>query len=403
MARTGITQYKPRMNRNSRMASESERTVSLSEDSMSDTAECDRADGSEFDHEESLSDSHSDADDTVTAKRKRKYTRHKKETLAARLRRYIVETASSDCLSTDGKALTCTACECSVGFGQISQVRDHLGTKKHDDSKRRKTKREDESTLRQQLLSQTVNTMRANAVNSNQFYIDTAAAFAAADIPLHKLSVPTFKRYLEKYTGKHIPNESTVRKHYVETAYLTVVEKIRAALNDHYIFIQVDETQLHGHKVAHLLVGKLDSNGPGTAFLLACEVLPRTNSETVAQFLNESLRILWPARVEYNRILLLISDAAAYMKATYNSLKVLYPKMIHITCLAHGLHNICEKVRYAFPTVNALISDGKSVFVKAPNRVSYLKTATQLQQIIANNRRFMQIMKIMLQIMFRCR
>jgi hypothetical protein len=152
---------------------------------MSDTGERDHADGAEFDHDESVSDGSSN--DSVTPKRKRKYTRHKKETLAARLRRYIVETASTDCLSTDGKILTCTACECPVGYGQISQVRDHLGTKKHEDAKRRKIKRDDESRMRQQLLSHTVNTMRTNAANSNQFYIDTAAAFAAADIPLYKL------------------------------------------------------------------------------------------------------------------------------------------------------------------------------------------------------------------------
>jgi len=41
------------------------------------------------------------------------------------------------------------------------------------------------------------------------------------------------------------------------------------------------------------------------------------------------------------------------------ALIVLYPKMIHLTCLAHAIHRIAETVRDEFPLVDNLISETK--------------------------------------------
>lgn len=62
--------------------------------------------------------------------------------------------------------------------------------------------------------------------------------------------------------------------------------------------------------------------------------------------------------------MLVTTDAAAYMIAAMNSLKVLFPKMLHVTCFAHALHRLAEFVRHQFPDVNSLISSVKAVFVK---------------------------------------
>jgi hypothetical protein len=48
--------------------------------------------------------------------------------------------------------------------------------------------------------------------------------------------------------------------------------------------------------------------------------------------------------------------------------------MLHITCLAHALHCICEFVRDEFPPdIDKLISLCKKIFLKAPSRVSLYK------------------------------
>lgn len=68
--------------------------------------------------------------------------------------------------------------------------------------------------------------------------------------------------------------------------------------------------------------------------------------------------------IKYDRILLGMTDAAAYMISAMRSLKTLFPKMLHVTCFAHGLHRVAEYIRCQFKNVNELVSNTKSVFVK---------------------------------------
>lgn len=56
-------------------------------------------------------------------------------------------------------------------------------------------------------------------------------------------------------------------------------------------------------------------------------------------------------------------------------LKFFYEKLIHCTCLAHGINRIAETIRLQFPLVNELVKSGKKIFVKAPLRVQHFKTA----------------------------
>lgn len=42
-----------------------------------------------------------------------------------------------------------------------------------------------------------------------------------------------------------------------------------------------------------------------------------------------------------DRVLLLLSDAAAYMIRCAKNLAPFYQKMTHITCLVHGLQRVC--------------------------------------------------------------
>ncbi|KAF2889861.1 hypothetical protein ILUMI_16312 [Ignelater luminosus] len=54
--------------------------------------------------------------------------------------------------------------------------------------------------------------------------------------------------------------------------------------------------------------------------------------------------------------------------------------MVHVTCLAHGLHRTCEETREMHPAVNSLISHVKKVFCKALSRIQlfYSKLPTIL-------------------------
>lgn len=77
--------------------------------------------------------------------------------------------------------------------------------------------------------------------------------------------------------------------------------------------------------------------------------------------------------MQYNKILLVVTDAAPYMCSAMNSLKVLFPKMIHLTCLAHGLNRVAEFIRGENTNANNLIAKVKSVFSKVCFNISILE------------------------------
>jgi hypothetical protein len=64
-------------------------------------------------------------------------------------------------------------------------------------------------------------------------------------------------------------------------------------------------------------------------------------------------------------MLLFVSDAARYTIKAAKALQLLYPKMVHITCLAHALHRAAEEVRGSYPEVDKLIANGKKIFIKS--------------------------------------
>ena len=117
-----------------------------------------------------------------------------------------------------------------------------------------------------------------------------------------------------------------------------------------------------------MIIGILDARQESKIYLLNSQQLDKTNSTTIAQFFAISIALLWPDGILFEKVLLLVTDAASYMKRAATTLQVLYPNMIHLTCLCHGLHRIAEEIRINFPNVDKLISNVKKVFLKAPSR-----------------------------------
>jgi hypothetical protein len=77
--------------------------------------------------------------------------------------------------------------------------------------------------------------------------------------------------------------------------------------------------------------------------------------------MSEEFKVLWPTEA-HEKVLILYSDAAAYLLRAATALKVFYSNLIHFTCLAHGLRYFAEEVKARFPQVNKLISMTKNCF-----------------------------------------
>jgi len=54
-------------------------------------------------------------------------------------------------------------------------------------------------------------------------------------------------------------------------------------------------------------------------------------------------------------------------------IKILYSKMIHVTCIAHALHRVAEFIRGRFQNIDCWVSNLTKIFMKAPFRVEIFK------------------------------
>jgi len=209
--------------------------------------------------------------------------------------------------------------------------------------------------------------------DNNSFNKDLCLNLVSANIPWAKLKNPVFRNFLEKYPSKSIPYESTLRKNYLGPFYNETLSTIREIIGDSHIWFAVDETtDVTSRYIAHLLVAVLKSDVPTQLYLIACRELQKTNNSTISRFIN-GLKLLRPLGGHDENIILMLSDAAPYMVKTGDVLKVFYPNIIHVICVAHMLNRVAEKVREIHIMINKLINNVKKSFLKAPSRVQVYK------------------------------
>jgi hypothetical protein len=79
--------------------------------------------------------------------------------------------------------------------------------------------------------------------------------------------VPKFRSFFEKYCKEQVPDESTLRKSYLDVCYQETIVNILEEIGDSCICVAVDKTiDVLGRFVANLIVGKLHPEAPPVHF-----------------------------------------------------------------------------------------------------------------------------------------
>jgi hypothetical protein len=141
---------------------------------------------------------------------------------------------------------------------------------------------------------------------------------------------------LSEISGKHIPDESTLRKGYVKPLYIEKIEKIRSTVDNNNVYFIIDETTDRAQNfVINTLVGVLNGNPTKPMLLSTCFVEETDNSTIISTFMH-SCQILWPEKIYFSKVLLVVTDQASYMvKALKNLKEGSFTNLHHVTCLAH--------------------------------------------------------------------
>ena len=152
-------------------------------------------------------------------------------------------------------------------------------------------------------------------------------------------------------------------------------EKFADEVKGKKIWVSVDETtDVMGRMIGNVVIGILSAEGAGKTYLLNSVHLEHTNHATMCTLFLDSIKLLGDSFDAKTQILLLVTDGVAYMLLFGKTIKDIYPKIIHVTCLDHALHRLCETIRLLYSDVNELISNGKKIFRKSPSRIQKFKT-----------------------------
>ena len=244
----------------------------------------------------------------------------------------------------------CNLCNCAVSRNKRFLVDSHRNTSKHQKALRRRS---------QNLIPQTLQTLSRSS--DYNFVEKVTKAFLFADIPLYKLN-NTHTKNLIRDIGHRLPSETTSRRTALQLSE-DELKRIRNAVCDKQFFFIVDESTLSDTQYLNILMGSETSH---VSYLYDCQPLKcAPNSNIIAQAVDDTVRNL---EINSSFFCLLLSDAAKCMIVAGITLKSLYTKLFHVTCVAHLLHNCAVKIKSHFEDMDQLIAKVKTVTTKNKTR-----------------------------------
>ena len=128
----------------------------------------------------------------------------------------------------------------------------------------------------------------------------------------------------------------------------------------------MDEAEIAKQKYISVLVGSLDA--PNQTFLVDCHPHDSGSNVDSSIILHTMDDILRQLEIKRENFSLFLTDAVRYMSLAGKTLKELYPSLMHVTCVAHLLHNRAMRVRAHFKNIDEIIATIKAATIKNTNR-----------------------------------
>jgi hypothetical protein len=188
---------------------------------------------------------------------------------------------TDDSFTTDGKIVIYLACNRSIGCSMKSRLEQNARSSLH-------TKNMQLSFSKKLVL---LTQVQQSSTSRNELFKDMCNWMVSANSPWFKLQMPEFRSFLEKYCKQHMPDQSTLRKHYLPTWYEETLENMRGNIGVAFLWVAV------GCFIENLVAVNLDIEVPSNPHLICFKVLRHTYHSTVAIFLNDWLKALWPTGV----------------------------------------------------------------------------------------------------------
>lgn len=285
----------------------------------------------------------------------------KKAKRSAPLSRLTADARASqfpDDFYSDGGILFCKFCDHCVDFTRLDTVKDHMKSKKH--LSRRDAKSRPSSSGKQVTLTSLV---KAKDLRE-EFILDFIKVCTLADIPLEKTE--RMKPFLQKYCKQSgaLPGAKALRRNYVPQLFEQHLGALKSALAGSAVSIVADETtDIRDQSILNVI-----ALVKGKPYLIDVVSLEACNHATFSQGI---IRAVSDMGISYDSIMAVVSDSAAYTRKAYREvLSAVFPKAVHVRCMAHIVNLVAEIFHHhpVFKFTADLIAMIKSAFFKKPGR-----------------------------------
>ena len=157
-------------------------------------------------------------------------------------------------------------------------------------------------------------------ITRDQCMFDLCVMLCACSLSFNVLDNPHFRNFWKKYLPEiHLPSSTYIRQKYISQVYSRVINNIKLEVKKQYIYVTVDETSdQHLNKIVHVIVRCLGLNSVSPPYLIWSKRLLSTTAKTIVEAVESALKNVG---IGNQKVLLLVTDAAAYMKNAGVALK----------------------------------------------------------------------------------
>lgn len=208
--------------------------------------------------------------------------------------------------------------------------------------------------------------------NLNTFNYELFLLFASENVALFKLRSQRFRDFFLKHANQHVECATKPDK-YISHGYAVITERIGQRMQSVPYAIYIDETQdILKRKVVNTIVVPLTGKSE-RPLLYDTEFVDSANKASLSAIVN---RVAMSISSDSSLFKLLVTDQCRTNIAVGRDLKVFYKDFLHITCLAHGVHLLCETIREHFDKANTFVSHMKNVMSNSRARVERYRELT---------------------------
>lgn len=162
------------------------------------------------------------------------------------------------------------------------------------------------------------------------------------NIPFATVEHPSAKNFLAHF-GFDIKSKHYYIDNILQQSATDYTNILYSSFINKNIYIMFDETSnTRKETVIHILLGILENERFSSPFLIKSQTIVSTVGLDIYKTINEVLLPLERHNFNKDRVKAVITDGAKNVKKCAKFLKEKYSNCVHIVCLCHNLHNLCE-------------------------------------------------------------